>query len=205
MARENFDAAVYRSVQPQLETLARVDRNLAIELERLILERNPAERALGAPRSAPAQLRFAVRTSPGHELLAHRLHRLRGDGEVAGGAARQVLQLAACDPIRPTFGRALRDLVAVVPDRVDRIAECTQAPCCPRILDAVAERPVGMRLVFGAHSADGMSNSVALVKLVYGHSNRPSRRLPPAPPWCHPSNDAIARSARVWQQTRDGA
>src|SRR5262245_31153655 len=37
-------------------------------------------------------------------------------------------------------------------------------------LDAVAERPVDMLLVFGTHSADGMSNSVALVKLVYGHS-----------------------------------
>src|SRR5262245_41798874 len=37
-----------------------------------------------------------------------------------------------------------------------------------------------MRLVFGTHSADDMPNSAAPVKLVYGHSNRPSCRLLPA-------------------------
>jgi hypothetical protein len=92
---------------------------------------------------APAQqLRLAGGAALDEVLLAHRLHDLRRQSDQLAGPSGQVLQIAGTRPLRIVpQGMPLR-AIAVVPHRVDAVAEPAQLLAAALVLHAKAVRLV---------------------------------------------------------------
>ena len=88
---------------------------------------------------------------PDDERVDHLLNDLGGQAELAARAFRQVAQLIFRGPAGPAFSRAFADFVAVVPNRVDLVAERNKVLPAVRVLDTKAESFVELQLVFGFH------------------------------------------------------
>ena len=146
------------------------------DLDVLVGKGHPSKGALGPLAHAPAQTGLALFAPPDDDLVAHRLNELGGQAALAARAFRQVAQLIFRGPAGPAFSRAFADFVAVVPNRVDLVAEPNKGLAAVRVLDTKAESLVELQLVFGFPWSKAW-RPTALVKLLHATQIRSSRRL----------------------------
>ena len=121
------------------------------DIDVLVGKRHPSKGALGPLARAPAQTGLAMFAPPDDERLDHLLNDLGGQAELAARAFGQVAQLFFRGPAGPAFKRSFADLVAVVPNRVDLVAERNKVLAAARVLDTKAEGLVELHLRFGFH------------------------------------------------------
>src|ERR1700745_3087515 len=125
---------------------------------------------------APTKAWLAVRAALDDELINHFLDHLRRKADFTARALGKVAQFVFCDPLRAALGGFDADLVAVVPDRIDRVTKSDKALPAGCVLDAETESLVEfLQLVFGSVHSVEIGLYHRFVKLVYGTTYRPSR------------------------------
>ena len=149
---------------------------LAFEGDVLVGEGHPSERAPRPAARAPAQLRVARVPAPEDELVDDLLHDLRRQAEKLASALCQVAKLLLGRPDWAAVRGPCADLVDVVPDGVDCLAESSQALAARRVLDAEAEGFQNRLVYSGVHAfVIGRENG-----LVRRNPHRPSGRVEPS-------------------------
>jgi hypothetical protein len=178
-----LDLADDVAMLPDAERLAAKLNDAALDnIDVLVCERHPAERALGTARDAPAQLGLARSLALYRVLFADGLDDLRRHSEQLAAAFGAGVKLGIVwQTAAPYVGASAlgADGVAVVPDRVDLVAKRNETLPARRVLHAKAESLVNCFLVFGRLHASYMGLTATFVKLVYGdrNQNRTARRL----------------------------